>query len=302
MAEPDVKAPSGTVKIFGQSVSKKTLMIGGLIGAGVLGYAWYRKSKNGGSSTSAAADTSATAGIDAATGYPYGSAEDTAALSAQQDSGLDTNAGSDIDPETGYPYDSAQDLAQLGYTSGGGSGSGSGSTVTTIAQWEQECISNMQAGGVDAATLSAAEEGLPRYLAHLPQLSSADATAVQLAVGLTGPPPGGGTYNIIQPVSSPSPVSGTPATNKPAGTPPDVKVSVSGTTAHITWGAEGGEGGGQATSYNIQVTPKDASAHNIGNRTSYSVGGLKKNTPYQVHISAQNSAGPGPAGVVPFKT
>jgi PASTA domain len=208
MAEPDVKTPGGggTVKLFGQSVSKKTLMIGGLVGAGVLGYAWYRKSKNS-SAAAASTDTSATdstAGIDPATGYPYGSAEDTEALSAQQDSGLDTNTGSDIDPETGYPYDSTQDLAALGYTSTGGTGStgSTGSTATTPSEWEQEAITNLQDGGVSAATLSAAEEGLPRYLANLPQLSSADVTAVQLAVGLTGPAPGG-PYSIIQPAPAP---------------------------------------------------------------------------------------------------
>src|ERR1700685_2457696 len=156
MAEPDVKAPggSGTVKLFGQSVSKKTLMIGGLVGSGVLGSACWRKSRNSSaaaSTTTAAADTSTDAEIDPATGYPYGSAEDTSALSAQQDSGLDTNTGSDIDPETGYPYDSTQDLAALGYTSTGGAGSSSSSTATTIAQWEQEAIANLQKGGGRAA-------------------------------------------------------------------------------------------------------------------------------------------------------
>ena len=54
MAEPDVKAPGGSVKLFGQSVSKKTLSIAGLVAAGVLGYAWWRKSRN---SSAAASDT-----------------------------------------------------------------------------------------------------------------------------------------------------------------------------------------------------------------------------------------------------
>jgi hypothetical protein len=212
MGEPDVKAPSGTVKLFGQAVSKKTLMIGGLVGAGVLGYAWYRKSKSGGGAAAAAGTSAAAAGAgtDPATGYPYGSAQDTAALSAQQDSGLDTNAGSDIDPQTGYPYDSAQDLAQLGYTSSGGAASTT-AAATTVSQWEQECISNLESGGVDATTISNAEAGLPRYLAHL-SLSSAQATAVQLAVGLTGPPPGGGTYSIIAAPAAPPPAATPPKT------------------------------------------------------------------------------------------
>lgn len=215
MAEPDVKAPGGkgTVKIFGQAVSKKTLMVAGVVAGGVLAYAYYRKSKSSSSASTAAgtgtADTTAAGNIDPVTGYPYGSAEDTAALAAQQDSGLDTNAGSDIDPETGYPYDSSQDLAALGYTdtgtgTGTGGGGGSVSSVTTNAQWEQECIANLQAGGVAQSVVSDAESGLPRYLAKL-SLSGGQATAVQMAVGLTGPPPVGGPYNIVPAPAAPTP-------------------------------------------------------------------------------------------------
>src|SRR6185437_4030507 len=92
MAEPEVKAPSakGDVKIFGAHLNKKTLYIGLAVGAGVLGYAWYSKRKNAGAG-GALVDSSASGAdnIDPSTGFPYGSAEDTAALA--QDSGVNTN-------------------------------------------------------------------------------------------------------------------------------------------------------------------------------------------------------------------
>jgi len=211
MAEPDVKAPGGgkgTVKIFGQSMSKKTLMIAALVGAGVLGYAYYSKRKNASSGTAAAG---ATGSIDPATGYPYGSAEDTAALAAQSGSGTTGGYGG-IDPLTGLPYGSVQDqqaLQDSGFpvgATGAGSTSSTSPAATTVtnAEWEQECIANLEAGGVDQATISNAESGLPRYLAHL-TMSSAQGTAVQLAVGLTGPPPSGGPYSIRIAPSPPKP-------------------------------------------------------------------------------------------------
>ena len=82
--------------------------------------------KNSSGSTAASGSTGSTA-IDPATGFPYGSAQDLAALSAQAGqsasgaSGGGTSSGSsNIDPATGYIYGSAADIAALG-----------GSTATT---------------------------------------------------------------------------------------------------------------------------------------------------------------------------
>jgi LysM repeat protein len=192
-------AAKGSVKLFGQHMSKKTLGVAALVGVGVIGYAYYRKSKGASS-----ASTATTATTDPATGYPYGSAEDTAALAAQ-DSGTNTNlsgVGSygAIDPNTGIPY--AQEVA-----TGGGGATGTGTTTTTASvtnsQWEQEAISDLEAGGVAQSVVNDAESGLPRYLAKL-KLSSGQATAVQMAVGLAGPPPEGGPFSIIP--SAPAPI------------------------------------------------------------------------------------------------
>jgi hypothetical protein len=216
MPEPDVKAPGGggkgTVKLFGKPVSKKTLYIGLAVVAGVLGYAYYSKRKSaaaGGTGTAAAAGN-----IDPQTGYPYGSTQDAAALQQTGQPGYNTSgygAGA-IDPNTGIPY--ANEVAGLGGGGGGGTTTTTPAQSVTIAQWEQECISNLEAGGVDQATIANASAGLPRYLAHL-SLTPAQATGVQLAVGLTGPPPGGGSYSIIPAPAPPPPVSKPPPHKPP---------------------------------------------------------------------------------------
>lgn len=205
MADADVKLPG-----LGK-VSKKTLYIGGAVAAVVVGYLYIRhgrSSSSSGTGTSGTADTTGTdtssQDIDPQTGYPYGSPEDQAALSAQQDSGLNTNSLDNIDPSTGYPYGSAQDLQGLGL-GGGGTSTTTPTAPVTNADWEQAAVADMEGAGVSAATLSAAEAGLPRYLARL-TLTSAQATAVQEAVALAGPPPVGGPYSIrTAPAPAPKP-------------------------------------------------------------------------------------------------
>jgi hypothetical protein len=202
----DVKLP-----VIG-NVNKKALGISAAAAVGVLIILYLRRGKSALSASSSAGSNGANSttaadnadDIDPATGYPYGSPQDEAALAAQTTEDTGGTGTTDIDPLTGYPYGSDQDqqaLAQLGYGSGstagsGGSTGGTGTGVTTNAEWEQEAIGNLESGGVDATTISNAESGLPRYLAKL-SLSSAQATAVQLAVGLTGEPPVGGPFSII---------------------------------------------------------------------------------------------------------
>jgi hypothetical protein len=133
---------------------------------------------------------------------------------------------------SGYCPGTAQDLAwseqsglgagPFGLNSGLGLGGGGGqffdpgagqpapspAPVTTNAEWEQEAIADLQDGGVSQATVNDAESGLPRYLAHL-TLSSAQAAAVQMAVGLAGKPPEGGPFSIRHAPSGHQPPPGT---------------------------------------------------------------------------------------------
>lgn len=184
-----------SVKVFGQEMNKKALYFGGAAAVGILGYAWWRHSQSSGSGSTAATASSGT-NIDPATGFPYGSPEDQAALAQQQGSGLGLGSGdiSGIDPNTGNPgvFDPG---TGTWLDTGLGTGIGNSQGVANNAEWEQQAIADLQAGGVAQSVVSSAESGLPRYLAKL-TLTPAQGSAVQMAVALAGPPPNGGPFTI----------------------------------------------------------------------------------------------------------
>lgn len=189
-------------------VNKKALIIGGLVAAGALGYIWIRhRNASASSAASSTGGASTSTGIDPQTGYPYGSPEDTSAL-AQLDG---TSAGygvgdqlDQIDPSTGETY--GEELQQLDSGSAVGDTTATtttaGTTVTTNAEWDAAAISALEDAGYSSADISTASAGLGRYLAKLP-LNGRQATLVQIAVGLVGPPPVGGPYAITPAASSP---------------------------------------------------------------------------------------------------
>lgn len=115
-------ALEGTVKTPFGNMSKKTVAIVGGGGVLLLGIVWYRSKKAGASSSSASStDTTAQStdqNIDPATGFPYGSPEDVAALQQQQ------MIGGGFGPVFG------------GGTPGGTTGPGPGS-FTDNGQWAQ---------------------------------------------------------------------------------------------------------------------------------------------------------------------
>ena len=133
--------------------------------------------------------------LDPATGFDYGTPQDLEALNANAgspDLGFGSGIGLGGGGGTGEFFDPA--TGQFDLTSPF-TGSTAPPAVTTNAQWEQEAIADLEAGGVAQSTINDATSGLPRYLAHL-TLSSAQASAVQQAVGLAGPPPSGGPFAI----------------------------------------------------------------------------------------------------------
>ena len=211
MAEGAVgHAAAGTVKLPGLGpVPKKTLAIVALVGGGVLAYMYIRKARG----STAAASTATAAGtdpnLDPATGFDYGTPQDLEALNANAGSnnlgfGSGTGIGAGGSGEFFDPNTGQFDLSSP-FTGGTGP-----APVTTNAEWEQEAIGDLESGGVSQATISAAESGLPRYLAHL-TLSSAQASAVQMAVGLAGPPPSGGPFSIRRAPPPPPPHTGSKA-------------------------------------------------------------------------------------------
>lgn len=178
---------SGTVKTPLGDVSKKNLAIGGVI-AGILGVMWYRSYK-----ADQAANASAAAGaseINPATGYPYGSAEDAAAL--QHQAAYQLSAG------------------------GGGGGStytppATGAIVTN-AQWSQQVLEYWDAHDLGEPTVIAAALGV--YLAG--GIPTADQiNLIHQATAIAGLPPveGNGGYPPhinTTPAGNPNPPVGDP--------------------------------------------------------------------------------------------
>lgn len=156
-------ALDGTLQTpFGPLKKKTGLLIGG--GAVVIiGIGYYRSKKADAAAATAAAG--ANTGIDPATGFAYGSAEDAAALA---------NQGAYITP-----------------TGGGGGGSGGVNVPTqgfvSNAQWSQAAIQYMQAQGLveDPTQLSAA---LGVYLTGKPA-TTAQQSLINQAIAFQGLPP-----------------------------------------------------------------------------------------------------------------
>jgi hypothetical protein len=97
-----------------------------------------------------------------------------------------------------------------------------------------------------------------------------------------------------------TPVTGTTPNQPTPGPVTDLTVDViSGTLVHVSWRPpQFASHAATSTTYSIKVTPKDKAAHNIGSRTSYAVGGLKKGTSYTVEVTPSG----GPSTSKQFKT
>lgn len=161
-------ALEGTVKTPLGPMKKKTAAIAGVGGIAVIGIVYYRSKQsaaaNAAATTTAATDAANQTGIDPATGFPYGSAEDSAMLAQQQ--GISYN-----------PY-------------GGGGGQqypGSvGPPFTSNWTWAQFCEQTMGSTGSDAIAAA-----LGHYLTGAP-LQSGEPTIVDQAIAIGGYPPTAG--------------------------------------------------------------------------------------------------------------
>ena len=189
MLEGAVKTPFG-------EVSKKTAVLVGAGLLGLLGIMYYRSRQAKAASATAGANT----GIDPATGYTYGTAEDATALAAQS---------SYITPTGG----------------GGGGGGGTGNTgFTSNGQWAQAAEQYMQAEGliVDASALSSA---LGKYITGKPA-SETDINLINQAIAFQGYPPVAGPSGYPPSINTapvqPPPTDTTPPPTEtpPTNTPP----------------------------------------------------------------------------------
>lgn len=215
-----------------------------VIGGAGVAYLVYRNYESNKASAAAAATatpapTSPAAGgtaassvsIDPATGYPYGSPEDTAALASQSAEYGSVGVAGSIDPSTGLPYGSPEDEAALAQMYSGESvvsgygeiptaGQPAGETsITTNAQWDQAALANLTSLGYNE---QAAATALATYLAGMP-VNSTQAQMVQVALAETGNPPVG-SFNVTVTGggTSTSPTGGTTGTTGTAVNVPNL--------------------------------------------------------------------------------
>lgn len=157
MLEGTVNTPLGTIK-------KEYLLVGGGILL-IVGVTYYKTRKAKQAAATAAAG--ANVGIDPATGYAYGSAEDAAALA---------NQAQYINPTQPFA------------PGGGGSGNNIGpGGFTSNAQWSQYAISTLTANGSvqDAGKLS---DALGKYITGRP-VTEEEQSLIQMAIAIADKPP-----------------------------------------------------------------------------------------------------------------
>lgn len=204
---------------FGAMKKQTAVLVGGGLVL-ILGIVWYRSKKQSQAASVAAAGSSE---IDPATGFPFGSPEDVAALSNQ----------------SGYLFPAI---------GGGGGGGGGGTTTpgpgsfTNNAQWSAYVL--QQIGGSDPAKLQAA---IGQYL------SGAPATIEQQGLIHQATAVGG-----LPPVSGPTgfpPAINTSPTTEPAPTPTTPESNQAWEqTALAWWGKQGYKG---TTALHAQIALND---------------------------------------------
>lgn len=199
-----------TISIAGKPVKKRAVGIAA-VGTGIFGLLYYKYYKNQQASQQAAAAAAAAqtatgtgAGssdqIDPATGFPYGSAEDEAALTSQ--AGYESPGGYGIYNTTGYPYES-------NYYPNGNTIPGTG--MTTNAQWAQAAESYLvNTTGADPNTVGNA---LGKYITGQPVDPDAQQPIIEQAIAFEGYPPQSGPNGYPPAIqtapASPPPTGGT---------------------------------------------------------------------------------------------
>lgn len=187
---------------------KKPVVIGGVLVAGI-GIVYFARTKKQQTDAAASVAAAGSSEIDPATGYPFGSAEDAAAMSAQGNYQSPLN--------TGYGYGGYN-----GATGGGIFGTGQPGSFASNAEWAQY--------------VEAYEEN------NL----GADAVIVGNAIGkyLTGQPLTADQVGVVQSAIA---IGGYPPVNGPTGNPPSyVTAGTSGGTTNPPPPPPGNTGVGQA--------------------------------------------------------
>jgi hypothetical protein len=263
--EGEIKTP------FGQVQKKTAVIIGGGLVL-ILGIVWYRSKKASDAAASVAA--AGQSEINPATGYPYGSAEDAAAMAAQAD------------------YISAGG-GGVGGSGGGGSAGQPG--FTSNGQWAQAAVQYMQAEGLveDPAQLSHA---LGVYITGKPA-TELDAGLIAQAIAFQGYPP------ITGPSGYPPSINTSPIVTDPPDNDDDEHPPVGGNrlpapsgfhdtgaqwpdALELQWAGVPG-----AASYKVHDGFSGDNERNVGNVTGIMVRGLVHDGTYFNQVAAVDSAG-----------
>ena len=257
MAEEGAVAGGGDfTKSLGKKVGPLPLGAWIVIGGVIAWYVW-KKQKGASSGSGAATDSAGNVGtIDPATGYVYGSSQDSAALSAGTDSGTGTSS--------------------TGVTSG----STTAGTYADNNAWARAAINFLVGLGVDP---SVANEAVQQYLASQ-VLTPEQQGDVNLAIqGIGSPPelpgPIGTAPTSLTTPSSPSNGTTVTASNPPSG----LVATPASTSVSLLWGSVT-NATGYTVAYGTTSAASDGTQTVTG--TSATVGGLNPGTMYYFTVQA----------------
>lgn len=243
--------------------------------AGVAIWYYFSRKNAGSGATNQQTDPAGNVGsIDPATGFVYGSPEDTAALAANN-----TESSGGLGPADG---------------SGGGSGSTVGGQFTDDAAWGRAAINYLVGLGIDPAT---ANEAIGQFLAGQALTTQQQADVNEAIQALGAPPDAPGPVGtapppvVTPPGQTPPPGGQVMASNPPSGFTVTAK---NPTSIGLKWNSSK-----NATGYTVAYGPSSGSQANKVNvngasTTTTTVGGLKPNTPYYFEVWADPTKSGGP--------
>lgn len=243
-----------------------------LYGVAFVGVWYFLQRRNASSSSAGAPGTGTdpagnTGEINPATGYVYGSPEDTASLASQGGSGGGSGG------------------------SGGGSGSSGGTTYSDNNAWAEAAINYLVGLGDDATVANAAIEA---YLSSQ-TLTQSQQAMVNSAITALGAPPQPPQPTTGTPIVAPPGGSTTYATNPPSGL---ATTSITSTSIGLKWNAAS-----NATGYTITSKTGSAAAKSVTSTTpSATISGLTASTTYSISVQATPADAGAPSGTLSATT
>lgn len=255
--------PEGTVTLPGGLHIKKNVAIGiGVAAVAVGGFYWYRNRQASSSSTTSQTATQ-DQGVDPATGYPYGSPEDQAALAASGGYSGQTYGGGygGYGPQTQPPQTPPQGFQDN-------------------AQWTQAAEQLMGSTGNDSIAAS-----LGKYLVAAP-LTTDQVTVVQEAIAAEGYPPVAGPNGFPPSYKT---VEGPPPPPKQTAKNPvkNLKATARFTQVDVHW-----EALPNAKDYLVKTYLNGKMIHQDTTPSTFiTLHNLQKNTSYRITVWGQPGTG-----------